>query len=186
MHSDGVAATIFLDPLFPSGRRLTARLAGAHVLPLTPNDCDTIRRELEGCWQRGWQLQDVHAAADRIVEFLAPGAMPADPLDPRVRAVIEDLMLDSSENTGLPELAAGVGLSESRLAHLFRRYVGIPMRQYRLSLRMMQAVTCISHGSSLTEAAHAAGFSDSAHFCRISRRMYGSAPSNLPDFTTER
>jgi AraC-like DNA-binding protein len=92
---------------------------------------------------------------------------------------------DPSENIGLADLAVKVKLSESRLAHLFRSEVGIPMRQYRLTLRMEEAVKEICRGSSLTHAAHAAGFADSAHFCRICRRMFGVTPSNLPKFKDE-
>jgi len=99
--------------------------------------------------------------------------------------VVDALMVDTGENAGLAELAARVGLSEGRLAHLFRRNVGIPMRQYRLWLRLGQAVRSISRGRSLTEAAHMAGFSDSAHFCRICRRMFGTAPSDLPHIEIE-
>jgi AraC-like DNA-binding protein len=54
------------------------------------------------------------------------------------------------------------------------------MRQYRLALRMEEAFKQISLGLSLTQAAHAAGFSDSAQFCRICRRMFGSAPRASP------
>ncbi len=92
------------------------------------------------------------------------------------------MVLDASQNASLPDLAAGVGISESRLAHLFRRDVGIPMRQYRLALRMQEAVKQIAEGRSLTEAAYAARFADSAHFCRICRRMFGVTPSHLPEF----
>lgn len=185
MRCRGVAASLFLDPLSIAGRRIAARLPAAGVLALSPEECTAILGQLEGCWQRGWRLPELQIAARRIVDLLAPTILPLDPLDPRVRAVVDSLMLDSSENTSLQILAAGVGLSESRLAHLFRRQVGLPMRQYRLSLRMMQAARHISLGRSLTEAAHMAGFSDSAHFCRICRRMFGSAPSSLPVFTTE-
>jgi AraC-like DNA-binding protein len=94
------------------------------------------------------------------------------------------LFAEVSESVSLETLATRVGLSESRLAHLFRRDVGLPMRQYRLSLRLMHAMTYISAGASLTEAAHRASFSDSAHFSRICRRMYGRTPSSLPRFST--
>jgi len=77
-----------------------------------------------------------------------------------------------------------VSLSESHIAHLFRRDVGIPVRQYRLWARMRRALDHVGRGRSLTEAAHAAGFADSAHFCRICRRMFGSAPSRLPELRT--
>ncbi len=102
--------------------------------------------------------------------------------DPRVQKVLDILMLDSTDNVSLGALAKRVRLSESRLAHLFSPEVGIPMRQYRLALRMERAVTQIARGYSLTESAHMASFADSAHFCRISKRMFGSAPSALPRF----
>ena len=185
MRGRGAGVTIFWDPLLDGGRRIANRLHGADVLALSAAECEAIQSELEGCWQRNWRLADVRAAADRIVNRLAPDAAP-DLTDRRVRTVIAELVMGSDENVGLADLAARVGLSESRLAHLFRRNVGIPIRQYRLSLRMEQAVRYISRGSSLTEAAHMSGFSDSAHFSRICRRMFGSAPSDLPDFEIER
>ena len=130
-------------------------------------------------------MRSVRAAVGEIVDMLAPATIPADPVDPRVRSAVESLRLESNENMSLADIPARAGLSESRFAHLFRRDVGLPMRQYRLVLRMEEAFTQISLGLSLTEAAHAAGFSDYAQFCRICRRMFGSVPSCLPDFETE-
>lgn len=92
---------------------------------------------------------------------------------------------DPAGKSSLAELARLTQLSESRLAHLFRRDVGVPIRQYRLTLRMEEAVREIARGASLTRAAYAAGFADAAHFCRICRRMYGGAPSELPAFQLE-
>lgn len=178
-------AIVLLDPISDAGRRLTARLPAERVLAVPPPECDAIRREIRACLERGWRLPDIRVAVDRIVELLAPPCVPPSSIDPRVRMVIDELQRDSTENVSLAALADSVGLSESRLAHLFRQDVGLPMRQYRLSLRMEHAVTLIAQGRSLTEAAHMAGFSDSAHFCRISRRMFGSAPSGLPQFATE-
>lgn len=183
MEFSGVGVSIFLDPLSTSGRRATAWLRGADAQDLTVPECDLVRRELEDCWACGWLPRDVCAATNRIVDRLAPALSADDPMDARVRTVIGELMRTADENVSLAELAARVRLSESRLAHLFRRDVGLPMRQYRLSLRMEQAVARLAQGNSLTEAAHMAGFSDSAHFCRVCRRMFGSAPSNLPNFT---
>ncbi|MEN6602659.1 MAG: helix-turn-helix domain-containing protein [Bryobacteraceae bacterium] len=65
---------------------------------------------------------------------------------------------------------------------MFRRDVVIPMRQYRLTLRMEQTAQEIAEGTTLTQAAYAAGFAHPAHFCRICRRMFGSTPSQLPAF----
>ena len=184
MRSRGAGLTILLDPLSENGRRLAGRLCGADSACLSSAECEAIRSELEGGYRQGWQLANVQTAVGRILDRLAPKVVP-DPIDPRVRLAVDMLLLDPSETVSLADLAARVGLSESRLAHLFRQSVGMPMRQYRLSLRMEQAVKYIARGSSVTEAAHMAGFSDSAHFCRICRRMFGGTPSNLPRFSIE-
>jgi AraC-like DNA-binding protein len=176
-----LGAIVFLDPISDAGRRVTARLPEEKIFAIPAPECDAIRGEIEACLEHGWRLPDVQAAVRRIVDLLAPNASPKA-IDPRVRAVLDELRRDSSDNVSLAALADGVSLSESRLSHLFRRDVGLPIRPYRLSLRMEHAVMLIAQGSSLTEAAHAAGFSDSAHFCRICRRMFGSAPSGLPQF----
>jgi AraC-like DNA-binding protein len=43
----------------------------------------------------------------------------------------------------------------------------------------MRAVELFSAGTSLTDAAHGAGFSDSSHFSRTFRRMFGIAADSL-------
>jgi AraC-like DNA-binding protein len=59
------------------------------------------------------------------------------------------------------------------LRHLFVEQTGLPFRTYLLWLRLTKAVAVFAGGGSLTEAAHEAGFSDSAHFSRTFRRMFG-------------
>ena len=107
-------------------------------------------------------------------------------LDLRVQAVVNEPIAASSEQVSLQVLAARVGLSASRLAHLFRRDVGIPVRKYRLSLRIYEAIAQVASGESLTRSAHMAGFADSSYFCRIYRRMLGSYTSGLPGFALEK
>jgi AraC-like DNA-binding protein len=184
LRTEGSVATIFFDPLTPDGRRLTGRLGNSAVAALGEGECLPARRELESCWECGWPAAHLRAAAGRIAAMLNPCAAAA--VDARVQAVVDEMLRDASGSARLADLAAGVGLSESRLAHLFRQEVGIPVRQYRLTLRMEEAFACVLRGDTLTAAAHAAGFADSAHFCRVCRRMFGSAPSSLPGFRLHR
>ncbi|WP_036495310.1 AraC family transcriptional regulator [Nocardia sp. BMG111209] len=79
----------------------------------------------------------------------------------------------------LTEVADAVGLSESRLRHAFRAEVGLPFRPYVRWVRVLRAIEACAAGRSLTEAAHAAGFADSAHLSRTCRRMFGHAPSEF-------
>lgn len=71
------------------------------------------------------------------------------------------------------EVAQQLALSESRFLHLFRQELGIPWRPYLLWCRMTCAVQAIMNHTSATDAAHLAGFSDSAHLSRTFRKNFG-------------
>ena len=74
----------------------------------------------------------------------------------------------------LKRMSAIAGLSESRFMHVFTESVGVPLRPYILWLRLQCACSEMMRGSSLTEAAHRAGFADAAHLCRTAKRMMGT------------
>jgi AraC-like DNA-binding protein len=101
-------------------------------------------------------------------------------LHPRIRQLLRVLRARGvDESTSLDALARAVGLSPSRLMHVFTESIGIPLRPYLGWLRVQRAAMSIVSGSSLTDAAHLAGFSDAAHMSRTFRRMLGTAPSLL-------
>lgn len=79
----------------------------------------------------------------------------------------------------LAALSNAVHLSPSRLVHRFREATGVPLRRYVLWRRLRTAADAAMQGSNLTEAAHLAGFADSAHLTRTFRAMFGVAPSLL-------
>ena len=56
---------------------------------------------------------------------------------------------------------------------------GLPFRTYLLWQRLTKAVELFAAGSTLTDAAHDAGFADSAHLSRTFRRMFGIAADSL-------
>lgn len=97
--------------------------------------------------------------------------------DPRIAEVISAIRADPSESYRLPDLAARAGLSSSWLRHKFKRATGVPMRRYRIWLRIGAAMREVHRGASFTEAAHAAGFASSAHFSKAYRDMFGMTPS---------
>jgi len=71
------------------------------------------------------------------------------------------------------EVANKLALSESRFLHLFSEQMGIAWRPYLLWRRTICAIGAITKGQSATEAAHIAGFSDSAHLSRTFRSLFG-------------
>ncbi|MBZ0133493.1 MAG: helix-turn-helix domain-containing protein [Rhodocyclaceae bacterium] len=79
----------------------------------------------------------------------------------------------------LAGLASRVGLSPSRITHLFTRSEGIPFKRWLLWDRLLRTVDRLAAGDDLTTAAHAAGFADSAHFSRSFRAHFGIAASSV-------
>jgi AraC-like DNA-binding protein len=77
------------------------------------------------------------------------------------------------------DVARHVGVSATRLTHLFTEQVGIPLRPYILWLRLHVAISRVRSGDDLTAAAGAAGFADSSQLTRTCRRTFGLAPSAL-------
>jgi transcriptional regulator GlxA family with amidase domain len=98
-------------------------------------------------------------------------------VDERVAKVARELERRADQNIPAQALADAVGLSASRLEHLFVEHKGAPMRSYRTWLRFRSAALAMATGATLTEAAHMAGFYDHAHFGRAFRQAFGVTPS---------
>lgn len=94
-------------------------------------------------------------------------------LDERIERAIEILCERISGAVTMTEIAAAVHLSAERFRHLFLEETGIRFRPYVLWLRMEVAIASYAAGNNLTDASHAGGFADSAHFSRTFKRMFG-------------
>lgn len=106
--------------------------------------------------------------------------LPGCRIDDRIRHAVtqSQIQVKCGKSVGARDLARWTSLSGSRAQHLFKEETGVSFTQYLKWLRITEAVkyACVS-GSNLTEAAHAAGFSDSPHFSRIFKEMFGLPPS---------
>ncbi|MCB1169606.1 MAG: helix-turn-helix transcriptional regulator [Leptospiraceae bacterium] len=95
---------------------------------------------------------------------------------PGLKQALEFLQSHSDLKVRLADVAFHAGLSESRLVHVFKEHMGLPLRRFILWLRLQRAVRTVQSGGSLTDAAHSAGFSDQAHFSRTFRQNFGMSP----------
>jgi len=167
---------VFLDPESSAGRALRTVLEGARTL-LSRETCDAL---LEGADPFAIMRADGVAFTSRLVALLGGPAVAPSAVHPRVRALLRHLATQPTDaDTSLEALAEVVGLSPGRLMHAFTESLGVPLRPYLAWLRTQRAAAAISAGASLTEAAHAAGFADSAHMTRTFRRTFGIAPRAL-------
>jgi AraC-like DNA-binding protein len=116
---------------------------------------------------------------DRILEPDPTARNVHHSIDTRIDRVIRLIKEDVSQSYSVEALAGSINLSPTRLVHLFKEQTGVPIRRFRQWNRMKAVASFIAAGDTLTTAALNAGFSDSAHFSRAFRNMFGIKPSLL-------
>lgn len=111
--------------------------------------------------------------------FDAFGLRPRHPKDARIARVVREIERHPDAFDRLQDAAALACLSPSRFRARFDAEIGLPFRRYRLWRRMAAVMHTLVAGGTLTDGAHAAGFSSSAHLSSAFRRMFGLAASDL-------
>lgn len=172
-----MSVVLFIEPETPEGKALTARLQG-RLEVLGAEAVEGVATGLEHAWRVEKSRAGVHAICARLIADISHTA-PRQPSDPRVLAVVEYLRQRVDQTVSLPEVAKVAHLSADRFRHLFVEETGMPLRTYVLWRRLLHVWTLLSAGETLSSAAHAAGFADSAHLSRTARTMFGLPPSVL-------
>jgi AraC-like DNA-binding protein len=171
------SGVLFVDPETPEGKALTVRLNdGMELLPASL--VALLAQRLERAWRVELSAQAVESVCREFVRDLTNTATRI-PTDPRVLAAIDYVQQRIDTPITLPQVAKAVHLSPGRFRHLFVEQTGMPLRNYVLWRRLLQVWSLLMQGQSLSQAAHAVGFADSAHLSRTSRTMFGTAPSAL-------
>lgn len=121
----------------------------------------------------------VHAPA--LLAELTVDAPATSPLDTRIETVLAWMQRLENEqrwsSVSLAEARMQTHLSASRFLHLFSQQLGTPWRSYLVWRRALVAIALALEGESLTQAAMAAGYADSAHLARQFASLFGVAPS---------
>ena len=94
------------------------------------------------------------------------------PLDERITELLSLLkQCDCYDHT----FAKQVSLSPSRLSHLFREQVGVPLKSYVVLHQTEKAFAALLGGASITDAAMLAGFDSPSHFAATVKKLMGQA-----------
>lgn len=180
VQSRGAALCVFyLIPETEEGRRISRFFHGRDAASLPAGTAAALLPRLRSYLNNGCSVEEAGEASHELFNVLAPRAGTVEYQDKRVILALEYMNSNLSDRITVADVAAMVALSPSRLEHLFRHHVGIPIRRYLLWARVREALKLMVHDSPLTQVAQAAGFFDSAHFSRTFRQMIGVAPSML-------
>ena len=176
----GQIVVIYLEPedrhnqQFLTALRQT-RSDGINTLPLKGKDLGSISQQLftDVDIEKLWKTVN-----EAIGLVYSPSPSPR-PEDKRVRAVIDIIASQRGCAIDMAFLSSKVFLSPSRLTHLFKQEVGIPISRFIVWWRVRAAIEQLSKSATLTEAAHASGFSDLPHMSKTFKQLFGFAPSSL-------
>lgn len=103
----------------------------------------------------------------------------------KVKAAIDYVAANLAKPVSLRTVAAHVGLSPCRLAHLARACTGRTVTQIIHQARIRQAQHLLERtGKSCTEIAYEVGFNDQSYFTKQFRRATGTTPHRYRRFRT--
>jgi len=92
----------------------------------------------------------------------------------RVRTVLDEQYRDPPS---VAQLAESVGLSTSRLAHLFRREMGMSIQSYIVERRLqMAAMLIVQSHERISQIAYSVGFGDVSNFNHSFKRRFNMSP----------
>ncbi len=171
---------ILIEPQSSAGITLANYLQQRPVasLNITKITCPQPCADLAQCLQPLFDIFSINAASLLSSTNTGVNCFGA-PLDKRIEQLLHTLNACFEGECVKPdkwlaqEIAQDLGVSESRFLHLFKQEMGLPWRPYLLWRRLLCAIKALSAKKNATEAAHQAGFSDSAHLSRTFKRLFG-------------
>ena len=168
-------AHVFVEPETDLGRTLAGKLGGSDIGGVE-GDATSVARELSAAWRAADDLRILEAGR-RLASSIAGALPPRDGPSPKIARALAFISRNLPASASLSKVADSVGVSPSRLRHLFVSETGATYRGYVLWLRINRAVAITMAGKTWTDAAHEAGFTDSAHLSRTFRRVFGVSPA---------
>jgi AraC family transcriptional regulator len=178
-HASGAVAFLFIAPESAVGQALDRILfADRPWAEIGSGPLESALHDLRKAHHANRRKADVLRIGHAIMDSLASGRTPTMP-DKRVLSMIDYARQNLDHTLSLAKAARHINLSDSRARHLFSAQTGLPFKTFMLWLRLGRAVELYAMGHSLTDAAHTAGFADSAHLSRTFKRTFGLPAASL-------
>ncbi len=166
MCSKGAPITVSLDGQVTTAHRLFIPSRQTHAILETQGEVSVLYAEPA--------VFDIAPLLHQDLSLDALRQLPRRSLeDPRLERALAALDQQLNGKVSAQALAQAAHLSLSQLERLFAHQLGLPVRRLVLWRRLRIALQLALFGGTLTEAAHGAGFADSAHFSRTMKQLFG-------------
>lgn len=99
--------------------------------------------------------------------------------DPRIMELIQLIKACTDSDHSIGHFARQIGLSNSRLSHLFKENTGISLSGYILLHKLQKASYLIFQGLSITDSSMAAGFDSPSHLAATSKKLLGMTAKDI-------
>ena len=179
MFSTGSPITVSLDGQVTTAHRLFIPSRQTHAILETQGEVSVLYAEPA--------VFDIAPLLHQDLSLEAMRRLPRRSLDdPRLERALAALDQHLAGKVSAQALAQAAHLSLSQLERLFAHQLGLPVRRLVLWRRLRIALHLALAGGTLTEAAHGAGFADSAHFSRTMKQLFGvTAAASLRQLKVE-
>lgn len=102
------------------------------------------------------------------------------PTDPRLIRVCRSIIEDPSSRDDIDTFAKIACMSRRSLTRAFKKETGMGVAVWRQQIRLLEALSLLSTGASVTSAAMDVGYESASAFSTMFQRSFGVSPSKYP------
>lgn len=165
----------------PEYAALEPMLRSESVLPLDIGRFAHLLPMLKRAASEYLPASDVDQLFQMAVEAICGHAPAPLELDARIRQALQLIDQLPFDQATLARLSQCLGMSPSRLRHLFKEQTGCTITHYSRWAAVWRAASLWQQGKTLTGIAHDVGFYDLAHLDRAFNEVFGWNPSTVID-----
>src|SRR5680860_833809 len=168
----GVHGKLFVDIDSPSAGAFRRRFPYRKGVVGAFNDAEIVA-DFQWVFEENPRQPEVEQRLDRLLPAREDDSL----IDPRIQKIVALIREEPDRNHTQAELGAALGLSPSRVLHLFSEQIGVPYRRYRMWKRLWLSAERLHASDSMTTAAMESGFADATHFSHAFRDTFGVNPA---------
>ncbi len=173
-RDDVIGLTVYIDP------EVSASLARPKIFAASPlvraliEEVTTFQHDYDVAGREGRVVQLLLEEIERAPE--ATMQVPV-PNDARLRRVCEAILAEPSTSSDLDDCARIAGMGRRTFTRLFKQELGMGLATWRQQVRIMEAVTLLAEGLSITTVAFEVGYESASAFTAMFHRAVGAPPS---------